>query len=73
MAKKQKDLSQQLNNQYGGGRNYNGANDRKQNRFTAKRITTAGGATKVVAGVQQFGDRKQRYRDIRVALGLQGG
>lgn len=73
MAQRPKSLSQQLNKSVGGGRNFNGANDREQNRFTAKRVKTEGGATKVIAGAQQFGNRKQRYRDIRVAFGLQGG
>lgn len=70
---RQRTLSEELNRTVGGGRNFNGGNDREQVRMVTKRNTTEGGATRVVKGAQQFGSRKQRYRDIRVAFGLTSG
>lgn len=66
-----RDLQKRINKIAGSRQNMNGAG--AGGRLVAKREKTEGGGTKVVAGKTQLGSRNQRYRDLRVSLGLSAG
>lgn len=70
MAKKPSSISRQINNRYGGNRNYNGANDNASRRQVTKRgksDTTLSGI-RLKEGRLQFGTRSQREYDLRSAF-----
>lgn len=65
-------IQRRITNNYGPRRNMNGAG--AGGRLVAKRQKDANGrVVRVIAGQSQTGSRNQKYRDLRVAMGLSAG